>query len=221
MSSPARDRHELAFEAEAHAFTIDGRPAPSVTAVAHVLDAPELDDWRARVGDLEAERRRNAAADFGKRLHAAAATIARGGRLLEFDGAPARWRESVERLRDWYAEHVVDVLAIEEPVASTRWHYAGIVDAVVQLRDRRRPDIIDYKSSAGVYLSHVLQVAGYQLAEEEWNGRKCGRVILHLPAPIDTAPVTMKAYRLSRDASDRAAFLCTRSLYNRTKEPIT
>lgn len=218
--APASESHDLSFDPQAHAYRLDGRPVPGVTTITGVLDAPALDDWRARIGELEAERRRDAAADFGTRLHAAAAAIARGQRLLELD-VPGRWQAAVDLVAKWYADNVETVLAVEQGVASARWQYAGTIDAVVILRGRKRPDIIDYKSGAGVYLSSVLQLAGYQIAEREWNGYACGRLVLHLPAPLDEEePPRLKVHRLTRDSSDQAAFYCARGLYTRTKEPL-
>jgi len=161
-----------------HTYTLDGRPLVGVTSVIHtVLRAPQLEEWMKRVG-LEADRIRDEAAAFGKSIHAALATHARGDRLLPLD-LPESWWATVEAGRQWLDDNLDEVYAVEEPIASALYGYAGQPDVYGRRKGRKTPCVVDFKTTAAVYWSHRFQLAAYRKAAQETYGdRPSERIVL-------------------------------------------
>ena len=127
------------FDPAAHAYTINGRPVPSVTQVLADL----LPCWRA--SDWHMER--------GRAVHACAALIARG---VEFT-ADEQIAGQVAALRRFVVEVKPLVLAVECPVFSERYQYAGTFDLLTRRPGKLPLMLVDYKSA-------LTPVVPYQLA---------------------------------------------------------
>ncbi len=203
---PCRDAHTLTFDAERHAYTLDGASVPSVTSVTSIADAPALLELIKAIGPAEFERRRRLGADFGTAIHAAAAAIARGIPLLPLQ-LGERFSASVEMLGNWFADEVVEVICCEEIMASPRLRVAGKPDLVAVLRGRRRPAIVDYKSGAHIWPGARFQMAAYRRIVAEWTGLVCSRLIIHMPAPDQGEAPTLDPVPLRGHSMDEAGFL--------------
>jgi hypothetical protein len=130
-----------------------------------------------RVG-LEADRIRDEAAAFGKSIHAALAAHVRGDALLPLD-LPESWWATVAAGRRWLNENLDEVYAVEEPVASARYGYAGKPDLYGRRRGRKTPCVVDYKTTRQLYWSHRFQLAAYRKAAAETYGdRPAERIVL-------------------------------------------
>jgi hypothetical protein len=220
----AKARHSLVFEPERHVYTLDGVSAMPVTTAVRVIDKPALNEWKMReaacavldgrartveqaVAAVEAVAREAAA--FGTALHAAAAAIARGHRLLALE-INERWQPSVELLGNWFADNVLEVLAVEEIMGHPSLAgvaVAGKPDLLALLRGHRRPTVIDYKSGRGVYLGEHWQLGGYRILARYWLGLTCDRLILHLPAPRPGEQHTLTPVPLRNHPADELSFL--------------
>ena len=204
--TPARDTHTLTFDAERHAYTLDGASVPSVTKITELADAPALLEVIKAIGPAEFERRRQRGAEFGSAIHAAAAAIARDVPLMPLQ-ISERFTASVEMLGNWIADEVVEVLYCEEIMASPRLRVAGKPDLVAILRKRRRPVIVDYKSGAHIWAGARFQLAAYRRIVDHWLGlESCSRLIIHMPAPEEGEAPTLKPIPLRGHGLDEAGF---------------
>lgn len=144
----------LTYDAEAHAYHVDGERWPSVTEILQPLN--ELDGIPAYV------LRR--AADFGTNVHAAVHLI-NTGRLnrASLDEALAPYVHAWER---WIADSGAVVVASEVRVLHPTLRYAGTMDSCVRLKQRTRSTLhaVDVKTSVTVPRTAALQTAAYREA---------------------------------------------------------
>lgn len=214
--APARERHELVFDPAVHSYRLDGESVPAVTTVTKVLDAPQLDEWRARTGYYEAERIVREAASFGTAVHAAVAAKVRGNKLLPLD-LGERYEASIALLVEWLDRNVREVHCVEETMASPAMKVAGKPDLIASLHGHKLPTIIDYKTGKGVYDGARLQQAAYRAIVREWAGITCDRLILHLPAPEYGELPQLHTIPLRAHTKDELAFRACLSLWHWTQ----
>src|SRR5664280_1345994 len=171
-----------------HRYSWNGGPLyPSVTTILGIKDKPALVGWAKRetaacaVRNLDVLERmvrsggaqaavdwlkripdyaRDASADLGSAVHAAAEAIARGqsGPVSE-DVAPfvaAYRRDFLEVFRPRF-------IALEAMVCSARYEYGGTADAFAELDGEIW--LLDYKTGAGVYPDTALQLGGLARAQ--------------------------------------------------------
>jgi len=203
MAITPRERRLVPVMGTGHTYTLDGRPLVSVTRViGSVLRAPELEQWYKRVG-MQADAIRDEAAAFGKSVHIALAAYARGDRLLDLD-LPEQWRATVEAGRRWIDKHIAEVYAVEEPVASERYGYAGTPDLYGRRVGRKTPVIVDWKTTGALYPSHRAQLAAYrQAAKETYGMRPAERIIVRFSKD---EPGRVATYPLGHPETDFALF---------------
>ena len=206
--------HELIFTRDPHGFTLDGKPVPGATTVAHTLDAPALDDWRARTGWEAAQAIRVTTAAFGTSVHVALAIRERGEQLLPFEMSPS-WKACVDKAMAWVDANVAEVLYVEEPVASVRYGFAGVPDLIARLNGHTRPTIVDWKTGDEIYDQAALQLALYRIAVREWLGLTCDTIAI--PLDRDHPDKPLKPVRFRVHAQNEAAALCCLNLYRWTK----
>lgn len=171
-------RQLIPIETAGHRYALDGRPLVAVTTViSAVLRAPQLEEWFKRVG-LAADGIRDEAAAFGRSVHAGLAAYVGGNTLVPLD-LPDTWEATVEAGRRWLADNLDEVYAVEEPIASARYGYAGKPDLYGRRRGRKTPCIVDYKTTRDLYWSHRFQLAAYRKAASETYGdRPAERIVL-------------------------------------------
>ena len=202
-----------------HTYRLDGRPLVSVTRViGSTLRAPDLEEWLKRTG-MQADAIRDEAAAFGRSVHIALAAHARGDRLLDLD-LPEQWRATVEAGRRWIDKHIEEVYAVEEPVASARYGYAGTPDLYGRRRGRdggrKGPVIVDWKTTGALYPSHRAQLAAYrQAAVETYGDRPAERIVVRLSKDV---PGTVFAHVLDKPETDFALFSYLLGIYRILQE---
>lgn len=161
-------------------YRCSGRHLTGVTMIiGSVLRAPQLEEWFKRVG-TRADAIRDEAAAYGSSIHAALAAHARGDKLMPLD-LPEDWWASVLAGRKWIDDNLEEIYAVEEPVASLIYGYAGKPDLIGRRYGRKSPCIVDFKTSANIYTAHLAQLAGYrQAAKETYGLRAAERIIVRL-----------------------------------------
>lgn len=114
----------------------------------------------------------------------------------------------------WVDEHDVRFVSSERKVYSKKHRYAGIMDAEAIIDKKLSP--IDFKTSKGIYPEFRFQVAAYQGAVEEENGK---------PYPGDKWLVRFskedgefEAHQFDCQEEDFKAFLAALALRRRLKE---
>jgi hypothetical protein len=228
-----------------HRYSWNGGPLyPSVTTILGIKDKPALVGWAKRetaacaVRNLDVLERmvrsggpqatvdwlkripdyaRDASADLGSAVHAAAEAIARGqsGPVAE-DVAPfvAAYR------RDFLDVFHPRFIAVEAMVCSERYEYGGTADAFAEIDGETW--LLDYKTGAGVYPDTALQLGG--LARAQFIGYPGDPV--QYPVPFATRfgvlHIRPEGARLLPVVVNRetvAAFLDARRLYGWDQGP--
>jgi hypothetical protein len=170
-------------------------------------------EWLKRIPDYA----RDASADLGTAVHAAAEAIARG------ESAPVA--EEVQPFVTAYRRDFLETfqpcfIAVEAMVCSERYEYGGTADAFVEIDGEIW--LLDYKTGSGVYPDTALQLAG--LARAQFIGIP-GDPTQH-PVPFATRfgvlHVRPEGARLLPVVVDRAtvaAFLDARRLFGWDQGP--
>lgn len=179
MSTSTTDRRLLIpVEGPGHTYTLDGRPLVGVTSVIHeVLRAPALEHWFKMVG-LQADAIRDEAAAFGKSIHAGLAAYALGQNPAPMD-MPKSWQLTIEAGQRWIDDNIAEIYAVEEPIASARYGYAGKPDLYGRRYGHKTPCIVDWKTTGDLYWSHRFQLAAYRKAAlETYQDRPAERIVV-------------------------------------------
>lgn len=135
------------FDESTHTYYISGRQVPHVTQVLADL----LPQWGASEWHMTR----------GRAVHMCAALIARG---QQFEHDP-RIAGQVEAVRRFLREVKPEIIAVEQHVYSTMYHYAGTLDLLAGIQ--RREVVIDYKAS--LTPSTIYQLAAYALTLDDVN----------------------------------------------------
>ena len=169
---------------------------PSVTTVIRNTTAlpPHLLKWYADKGMDEANTIRDTAAEYGTTFHMYAALLMAGHTIPgpEFAVMDPRLQKDIVALVAFIREHDVEPLAVEMLMASDALGIAGTVDMVARMKWRgaRVTAVVDFKTSAGLYREHELQVEMYrQMWNETYGGHE-----LSEPLAKDYGLPTVKPY---------------------------
>jgi hypothetical protein len=147
------------FDAEQHAYTLDGRSVPGVTQILGLLEDFEGVPWHL----LEAARK------FGQHVHAACALMVRDE--LDWGALDSALVPYVEAAKRFIEESGVVVRASELRVAHPALRYAGTLDLLGELRGLC---LFDFKS--GVFPRSVgPQTAAYAAAYQQETGIRVAR----------------------------------------------
>ena len=170
--------------AKAHTrYTLaDGTVVPSATTVIGVLglNKQALISWAARLASqgIDPLRYRDEAADAGSCAHEMVRAYWRGEEpdLSPYSEEQIRAaRNSLQSFYRWAEKHTIEPVLVEQPIVSERHRFGGTPD-VVAIVDGRL-ELLDWKTSAGLYTEHKIQVAAYYHMLKE-NGYKVQRVRL-------------------------------------------
>jgi hypothetical protein len=228
-----------------HRYSWNGGPLyPSVTTILGIKDKPALVGWAKRetaacaVRNLDVLERmvrsggsqaavdwlkripdyaRDASADLGSAVHAAAEAIARG--------VSAPVAENVGPFVAAYRRDFLEVfhprfIALEAMVCSERYEYGGTADAFAEIDGEIW--LLDYKTGAGVYPDTALQLGG--LARAQFIGYPGDPV--QYPVPFATRfgvlhirPEGARLLPVTVNRETVAAFLDARRLYGWDQGP--
>ena len=124
----------------------------------------------AKKGWDEAELIKQEAMARGSRVHKGCETIACGGEVFHNDSLTdgegeikeltAEEYEGILSFKAWCDEVKPKFISTEMTVFNKKYMYAGTLDAVVLIGDEHW--LIDYKTSANIYLSHKAQLTSYK-----------------------------------------------------------
>jgi ATP-dependent exoDNAse (exonuclease V) beta subunit len=150
---------------------------PSITTVLSRLSRDSIKEWRKRVGEEEANRITQSAADRGTKLH----------KICE-DYLSNKTVESLTLLEDmrfkkvkgWLDENVGEVIGLELPLYSSYLGVAGTCDCIITLKANGKLFILDFKTSRKskerwMVESYFLQATGYCVMFEEVYGLPISR----------------------------------------------
>lgn len=117
---------------------------PSVTTILSAKETPWLEEWKERVGEVEAEKIKNEAATRGTRLHNLNEKF-----LLNQD---IEWKKTnmitkshFLQIKPWMVENIEEVLGCEIPIYSRKLKCAGRTDAIVKVNGKIV--VLDFKTS--------------------------------------------------------------------------
>lgn len=172
---------QKAFEINMSAFAkpLSGDEMESLISAARSAAEHTLEDFEAGITQMEASAayahkiERDEAADLGTRIHKWVELDLKGVQQdLPEDLVPAvnaykKWRSR----KDFQA-----IVSLEQIIYYAVYPviFAGTVDAIFRLADGTL-GIVDFKTSNGIYESHIVQIAAYAKAWEWLTGEKVTR----------------------------------------------
>ncbi len=87
--------------------------------------------------------------------------------------------KALQGYEKWFESVVKNMIEAEFIVYSKSENFVGTCDAIVKTHDGRQM-IVDYKTSKGIYTSHIMQVSAYLKAyEEEHDVKLDGALLVH------------------------------------------
>lgn len=191
---------KLKFFPATHIYMMNGKRCKSPTGAIGIIDKSKaLMSWQAdtigeffegRLGqaiteDMIAEALiqtdviKKGAANIGTEAHEWIEQYVKGNKpaMPQSEGAA----KAVAGFLDWVKQHKVKFIASEKLVYSKKHNFAGTLDGIAKVGSEKKPFLIDYKVSNGLYPGVALQTAAYQLAESEESGLKfAGRWAIRL-----------------------------------------
>ena len=156
--------------------TPSGRAYPSVTTVTGLHSAKSIAQWRARVGEAEANRISSRASARGTRIHSLCESFLRNERCEPdiFD------RELFQGISP-HLEEIDNIHALEDPLYSDHLEVAGTVDCIAEYKGRL--SIIDFKTSSKLknrdwIHGYFMQTSAYAVMFEELTGIPVNRLVI-------------------------------------------
>jgi hypothetical protein len=223
------------FDKEKHAYKLDGKRLTGVTTILGVINKPALIQWAANQAidfvqkhgetkqgfttiakdDLQTARKahamkRDKAADKGTAVHEAIEQIVLDW-IKDHNGTPQALEVPDRRVQtfiEWAINNDITFKASEVKVYSEKHWYAGTFDLLYE-RDGRTY-IGDIKTSNYIYWTHLLQMAGYDIAISEMRPDADieGYEIIHMPEKGD-----LKTLATTELENHRESFLAALTLY--------
>ncbi len=151
----------------------DGTQVPRTTAIIDAFDPKfGLRDWIWNQGKLGIDYKavRDTAGGVGTAVHAMIRAHIKGipGPTLEWEALSLLEAQAASSaflgFQGWVEKKKIEWLETETELVSEEYRYGGTLDAVGIMEERLV--IFDWKTSAYVYASHVLQLAAYR---QLWN----------------------------------------------------
>lgn len=150
-------------------ITPEGKKYPSITTVLSILSRDHIQEWRARVGDEEANRISNKAATRGTKVHALAEHYIRNEPIDKSKLTPDLV-QSFSQIKSVIDNRVGKIHAIEAPLYSDYLGVAGRVDCIAEFDGKL--SVIDFKTSRKPkkrdwIQNYFIQETFYAIAWEE------------------------------------------------------
>lgn len=161
-----------------HYVTPTGK-LPSITTVLSILSRDSIMQWRARVGEKEANRISTQAARRGTNVHQMCEDYINNElEIKKFNPADRETFSSIQPILD---EHIGLVWAQEAPLWSEYLGIAGRVDCIAEWDGRL--SVIDFKTSRKPkkkeYISnYFMQAAAYCIMFEERTGTPIDKIVI-------------------------------------------
>ena len=189
-------------------YNIDGKKYPRVTTVLNIIHRPELERWRAELGNVEADRIRDYTAEIGTSLHNVCRLYNRD-QSFEMPTTSQIGR-MFDTYRKWFDMAIDTVIETEQLVANKKFGYAGTFDLLAVLKGDTIPSVIDLKTNKDFWPTMALQLAAYREALLE-EGKKVDRRLVVRIDKLETGKLQVKEY--TRHTKDFNAFLAALSLF--------
>jgi len=156
--------------------TPDGNRYPSVTSVVGILGKREIQEWRARVGEEEANRVSTRAAKRGTAIHSLCEDY-----LKNEPVSPSIFDLETFNSIKPVLNHINKIHCLEQQLFSHHLKVAGTVDCVAEFE--RRLSIIDFKTSSRVKSrddihGYFMQTAAYAVMFEEMTKVPVSRLVI-------------------------------------------
>ena len=163
--------------------TPTGKAYPSVTTVTGLHSAKGIAQWRARVGEAEANRISGKASARGTRIHQYCEDYLRGN-IFEADMFDLEMFNSIK----FWLDDINNIHALETPLYSDFLQVAGTVDCIGDFQGRL--SVIDFKTSSKPkdrddIHNYFMQTAAYAVAFEERTGIPIGRLVIIMAVDND------------------------------------
>jgi len=189
-------------------YEVDGKMYPRVTTILNIIHRPELERWRGKRGNVEADRIRDDMAEIGTSLHNVCRLFNRD-RSFEIPTTSQIGR-MFSTYRQWFEMVIGTVIETEQLVVSRKFGYAGTFDLLAVLKGDTIPSVIDLKTSKDFWPTMALQLAAYREALLE-EGKEVGRRLVVRIDKLETGKLEIKEY--TQHARDFNAFLAALSLF--------
>lgn len=178
--------------------TPNGKAYPSITTVLGVRDKGELQEWRARVGDVEAARVARHASTRGTALHSAAERYLNNEEHYFSEGEMPHVKGMFASIQSVIDSHIDNVCMQEAPLYSDHLGLAGRVDLIADFDGRR--SIIDFKTSSRIKTideidNYFLQMAAYAIMFEERTGTPVSQGVIIMAVENHSQPLVFKQKR--------------------------
>jgi genome maintenance exonuclease 1 len=198
------DRKEI--DGIRHYITPNGNYPSVTTVLGAMLDKSALDEWRARVGDEQADFTSRLAAARGTNIHTMCENYVRGEDVDVSMPFNAYLFDQVKKVLD---EHVDDIIGCELTLKSDELQIAGSCD-LIALYDGKL-SIIDYKTSAKNKMkqwieSYFLQTSLYAYMLWEMTGLMAKQCVIIIA--VDEEPMPQVFIVKPREYLKKAAALC-------------
>jgi genome maintenance exonuclease 1 len=179
-------------------LTLDGNAYPSVTTVLGVLSRESIAQWRAKVGEEEANKISLKATTRGTAVHSIIEKYMNNEPDYA-EGFLPHVVQSLHNLKPLIDKHVTKVYGQEVPLYSDHLKLAGTCDAIVEWDGV--PTIVDWKTSRrpkkkANISSYFMQLAAYAVMWEERTGMPINQTRIVMDVD-DFHPVM---YKETRDA---------------------
>lgn len=172
--------------------TPTGLKYPSVTAVTGMLDKDGFFEWRARVGEEEANRISSRAAKRGTAIHSLCEDY-----LYGKNPTPSMFDQQVFNSLIPHLDKIDNIHALESKLYSDHLQVAGTVDCIAEYEGRL--SVIDFKTSRRIKTKeeipgYFIQTAAYAIAFEERTGIPVSRLVIIMGVD-DEDPIIFKDKR--------------------------
>jgi ATP-dependent exoDNAse (exonuclease V) beta subunit len=150
--------------------TPSGKAYPSITTVLGIRNKGALQEWRARVGEVEAARVSRHASTRGTALHTAVERYIDNEEHYFAEGEMPHVKDMFNSIKPILDSRIDNVRLQEAPLYSEHLGLAGRVDLIAEFDGRL--SIIDFKTSSRVKNedeidSYFIQMAAYAIMCEE------------------------------------------------------
>jgi ATP-dependent exoDNAse (exonuclease V) beta subunit len=163
--------------------TPSGRAYPSVTTVTGLHTAKGIAQWRARVGNEEANRISGRASARGTRIHSNCESY-----LLGESFEPNMFDAEMFNSIKFLLNDIDNIHCLETPLYSDFLQVAGTVDCIGDFQGKL--SVIDFKTASKPkdrddIHNYFMQCAAYAVAFEERTGIPIGRLVIIMAVEND------------------------------------
>lgn len=192
----------------------NGNYYPSVTNKTSTV-VPKGDafiNWAFRQNSQEeAEEYRDKKGRQGTKVHKICESLAKGHKvdLSELNHNSVK---KVQGYKNFWQKKQPKVIKLEFMIKSDKYKYAGTADMLAKIPDEGKEyNLVDLKTSSGLYLNHKLQIMMYMYALEEHNILDGENTSLHL---LHLKHRTNKGYHLKEIEYDKELVHHFNKIYN-------